>query len=77
MLHTLFQNLRKWRLSKTVPLGRWCRTEKTLNDIKVDLANVDHCGTCLHNKLVETNVFEKRPVQKKQAISNTSKTGLQ
>ena len=35
-----------------VLLGRWSRTDKSLNDVKVDLANIDHCGTCLHDKLI-------------------------
>jgi hypothetical protein len=25
--------------------------KKPLNDIKVDLANMDHCGTCDHEKV--------------------------
>jgi len=29
-----------------VPLGRWTRTERATNGIKVDFANTDHCGTC-------------------------------
>ncbi len=52
MLQTILQNLRKLRPTY-VPLGRWCRTDKSLNDVKVDLANVDHCGTCVHDKLKE------------------------
>jgi len=27
-------------------LGRWERTDKVLNKIKIDWANIDHCGTC-------------------------------
>jgi hypothetical protein len=54
MLQTIFQNLRRLRpgpVPVPVALGRWCRTEKPLNDIKVDLANMDHCGTCDHEKV--------------------------
>lgn len=50
MIHHILQNLLRLRPT-TVPLGRWCRTEKILNDVKVDLANMDHCGTCVHEKL--------------------------
>ena len=49
MLESLFQKLRMIR-SAPVLLGRWCRTDKKLNDVKVDLANVDHCGICFHKK---------------------------
>ena len=27
-------------------LGRWERTDKVQNKIKIDWANTDHCGTC-------------------------------
>lgn len=33
------------------PLGRWSRTEKPSNDIKIDWANVDHCGTCMYDQM--------------------------
>jgi hypothetical protein len=29
-----------------VPLGRWTRTDSSVNAIKIDWANTDHCGTC-------------------------------
>jgi hypothetical protein len=35
----LFKNANK-------PLGRWERTGRIQNKIKIDLANTDHCGTC-------------------------------
>jgi hypothetical protein len=53
MLHTFIQTLKKLRPTPVL-LGRWCRTDKNLNDVKVDLANVDHCGTCVHEKLAKT-----------------------
>jgi hypothetical protein len=34
-----------------IPLGRWTRTSRELNNIKVDLANIDHCGTCAYEKV--------------------------
>jgi hypothetical protein len=49
MLQRLFQKFLNVR-SNTVPLGRWCRTEQGLNNVKVDLANIDHCGTCVLDK---------------------------
>jgi hypothetical protein len=27
-------------------LGRWCILNREFNDRKIDLANIDHCGTC-------------------------------
>ena len=39
MLRRLFQR-------DYVPLGRWTRTTRVLNAIKIDWANTDHCGTC-------------------------------
>jgi hypothetical protein len=39
-----------------IPLGRWCRTEKSHNDVKVDLANMDHCGTCKHDNIKESPI---------------------
>ena len=38
---------------------RWCRTEKDHNDIKVDLANMDHCGTCASDKIKEAQTVKK------------------
>jgi hypothetical protein len=46
MIKAFFQKLE----SPQVILGRWCRTSKKLNDRKVDLANIDHCGTCVLKK---------------------------
>ena len=45
MIQRFFKNLRKFNESSVI-LGRWSRTEKSLNDLKVDHANVDHCGIC-------------------------------
>lgn len=45
---TMFRRFFRFRFAMTdyVPLGRWTRTERAANAIKVDLANTDHCGTC-------------------------------
>ena len=55
MLQTILANIRKLR-PRNVPLGRWCRTDKVHNDIKVDLANMDHCGTCASDKMIDDNI---------------------
>lgn len=61
MLQTILANIRKLR-PVNVPLGRWCRTDKVHNDIKVDLANMDHCGTCASDKMKEAQtVKEEKP----------------
>lgn len=49
MLERFFQKIIMLK-SAPVLLGRWCRTGQKLNNIKVDLANVDHCGICVHEK---------------------------
>jgi hypothetical protein len=38
--------LRRFFQRDYVPLGRWTRTTRVLNAIKIDWANTDHCGTC-------------------------------
>ena len=35
-----------------VILGRWSILTRKYNDRKVDMANIDHCGTC-HYKTIE------------------------
>jgi hypothetical protein len=42
MLENIFR-----RLNAIKPiLGRWCLNDKSKNNWKIDMANVDHCGTC-------------------------------
>ena len=31
-------------------LGRWCLRDKSKIHWKIDMANVDHCGTCANDK---------------------------
>lgn len=35
-------------------LGRWTRTTQEMNNIKVDWANIDHCGTCSAHTIKNT-----------------------
>jgi len=44
--------------------GQWCRTDKAHNDIKVDLANMDHCGTCASDKMKEAQTVKKEKSKK-------------
>ena len=38
-----------------ISLGRWECTNMKLNQIKIDWANVDHCGTCSHTSLLSSS----------------------
>ena len=40
LIRMLFKNTNK------TALGRWERTGRLQNKIKIDYANTDHCGTC-------------------------------
>jgi hypothetical protein len=31
-------------------LGRWCISSREYNNRKIDMANIDHCGTCYYVK---------------------------
>ena len=43
MLERIFRRL---GAMKPIILGRWCLNDKSKNNWKIDMANVDHCGTC-------------------------------
>lgn len=32
------------------PLGRWCLKDTSTTYWKIDMANMDHCGTCANEK---------------------------
>lgn len=49
------------------PLGRWERTCNIKNNIKIDWANTDHCGTCLYKKQVQLFL----PLQKEFPLKET------
>lgn len=54
--------------SAPVLLGRWCRTDKKLNDVKVDLANVDHCGICVHENLPKNEKIPSIKIEPQQPL---------
>lgn len=66
MFHKVFRYLRE---IPAVPLGRWKRTDKLKNNLKIDWANVDHCGTCSYlekkTRNQETPTIEKKKEPKK------------
>jgi hypothetical protein len=67
MMQTFIQKLRIMR-SAPVLLGRWCRTDKKLNDVKVDLANVDHCGICVHENLPKNEKIPSIKIEPQQPL---------
>lgn len=73
MLEKIMSRLNTLRIV-IVPLGRWCRTEKPLNDIKVDLANMDHCGTCAYEKKKNVTVLRDNASVRQSAATRTKMT---
>lgn len=56
-LYLLFLDLRR----NTPILGRWCILNKEYNNRKIDMANIDHCGTChYHYEKVNTIIDNKK-----------------
>jgi hypothetical protein len=51
--------LRRFFPAKQPMLGRWCLHDTSNHHWKVDMANVDHCGTCAHAK--DMRKVEKKP----------------
>ena len=43
-----------------LPLGRWSLTDMKKNKIKIDWANIDHCGTCSYEEKKKPEVKPKR-----------------
>lgn len=54
----MFMNLFKKTVQKNL-LGRWERTSDTMNTIKVNWANIDHCGTCINEAKLKSNESNK------------------
>ena len=48
------------RTNKTI-LGRWERTDHQANKIKIDWANIDHCGTCSYTQAKNSKVNKNQP----------------
>ena len=62
----MFKQIIKSFLSAKRPLlGRWCLNDKTKNHLKIDMANIDHCGTCTFAK-EKTNVVKQHVQEKKK-----------
>ena len=48
---SVFTNI-LFRDTKTIQpvLGRWCILSREYSNRKIDMANIDHCGTCYYIK---------------------------
>ena len=51
MLTSIIRYLHSFKNSPLPILGRWCNMDKTKNNLKVDMANTDHCGTCSYDAI--------------------------
>ena len=73
----MFLKIFKAHMSPSVKtsLGRWECTNMKLNEIKIDWANVDHCGTCSHTSflpsrsLVIESYTPSIPTQESKSLS--------
>jgi hypothetical protein len=45
-------------------LGRWALTDMKKNKIKIDWANIDHCGTCSYEEKKKPDMSEVKPKRK-------------
>ena len=66
----LLTMLRRLFLIAHVPLGRWTRTDSSVNAIKIDWANTDHCGTCTLPQPPDLKISdeEKRSMNRRSAV---------
>ena len=48
MLRRLARVFDTMKVLQTPMLGRWCITGNRKNNWKIDMANTDHCGTCVY-----------------------------
>jgi hypothetical protein len=56
--------------AKTTPmLGRWCVLNKHHNNRKIDMANIDHCGTCYYDYKKGSNMVD---IKKKTPPNNAT-----
>jgi hypothetical protein len=66
MLQRIFRRMQK---IKPIALGRWCLNDRSKNNLKVDMANIDHCGTCSYDQPPKTKNVGALVVFKKKEIS--------
>jgi hypothetical protein len=73
MLTQIFRRLIK---AKPILLGRWCHKDKSKNDWKIDMANMDHCGTCANDSPNQENKLKSSSKSNPKDIY-TSNTDLE
>lgn len=56
----LTQFLRRFFLVKPPILGRWCLHDTSSRSWKIDMANIDHCGTCAQTATATPIATEKK-----------------
>ena len=66
----MFRKLFSILLTPKTLLGRWTPTDMKKNNIKLDWANVDHCGTCSYE--VKTLKKPEETKETKETVKPTS-----
>jgi hypothetical protein len=54
-------------------LGRWCLRDKSKIHWKIDMANMDHCGTCANDKTQSADTDRSVEVLTKNLIQTSRK----
>jgi hypothetical protein len=65
MFHRIFK-----LTTKKICLGRWECTDMKHNTIKIDWANIDHCGTCTYGSLEKTHKLTDSEYASSKSITN-------
>ena len=55
--------LKRFFRSELKHLGRWARSGEIQSNWKVDMANIDHCGTCAKSTLQKEDFLEKNSLE--------------
>lgn len=55
--------LKRFFRSEIKLLGRWASCNEIHSNWKVDMANIDHCGTCGKSTLPKDDSFEKNSLE--------------
>jgi len=69
MIERIFRSI--FRYTPKTQLGRWERTGRIQNNIKIDYANIDHCGTCTYSRRIP-----KKPDQELHELIDKKKVAI-
>jgi len=66
----MYTYIRKFfgKAQERILLGRWERTDRTTNKIKIDWANTDHCGTCAYTSVPAKSTKEQGALVKLSVV---------